>query len=135
VEDVGYEPKEAGKLNCEVKQVIKALAIIILFLEHWLIKKPISPCQYGIGSLFMQIEYPFRGYNLFYYIYVLSFYNRAKKDKRFLEALKALESKVVNGQIIVERVVPKLAKLDFCKKNVASILATKRYNEILNNLK
>jgi len=52
-----------------------------------------------------------------------------------LEALKVLESKVVNGQIIVERVVPKLAKLDFCKKNVASILATKRYNEILNNLK
>jgi len=90
-------------------------------LEHWTIKKPISPCHYGIGTLFMRVEYPFRGYNLFYYIYVLSFYNLAKKDKRFLEALKVLESKTVDGQIIVERVVPKLAKLNFCKKNEPSI--------------
>ena len=103
-------------------------------LEHWTIRKPISPCHYGIGKLFMQVEYPFRGYNLFYYLYVLSFYNRAKKDKRFLEAFKVLEGKTVDGQIIIERVVPKLAKLDFCKKNSPSILATKRYNEILNNL-
>lgn len=104
-------------------------------LEHWTIKKPISPCHYGIGSLFMQVEYPFRGYNLFYYIYVLSFYNRAKKDKRFLEAFNILKSKTVNNQIIVERVVPKLAKLNFCEKGKPSILATKKYNEILGNLK
>jgi hypothetical protein len=26
----------------------------------------------------MQIEYPFLRYNLFYYVYVLSFYERAK---------------------------------------------------------
>lgn len=103
-------------------------------LEHWVIRKPISPCHYGIGSLFMQVEYPFRGYNLFYYLYVLSFYDRAKKDKRFLEALKALELKAVNGEIPVERVVPKLAKLNFCKKGKTSELATKRYQEILHNI-
>ena len=28
----------------------------------------------------MQIEYPFVRYNLFYYVYVLSFYERAKGD-------------------------------------------------------
>ena len=39
-------------------------------LEHWVVRKPISPCHYGIGTLFMQVEYPFRGYNLFYYVYV-----------------------------------------------------------------
>ncbi len=103
-------------------------------LEHWTIRKPIGPCHYGMGTLFMQVEYPFRNYNLFIYVYVLSFYDRAKKDIRFLEALKALESKMMDGQIFVERVVPKLAKLSFCKKGEPSALATKRYNEILENL-
>lgn len=103
-------------------------------LEHWTIRKPIGPCHYGIGTLFMQVEYPFRNYNLFIYVYVLSFYNRAKEDNRFLEALKMLESKMVNGQIVVERNVPKLAKFSFCKKNEPSALATIRYHEILKNL-
>lgn len=82
----------------------------------------------------MQVEYPFRNYNLFVYVYVLSFYNRAKEDKRFLEALKTLESKMVDGQIVVERVVPKLSGLSFCKKGENSALATMRYQEILQNL-
>ena len=104
-------------------------------LEHWRIREPIGPCHYGIGTLFMQVEYPFRNYNLFVYVYVLSFYNRAKEDERFLEALDALKSKTVDGQIVVERVVPKLAGLSFCKKGKASEPATKRYHEILQNLK
>ncbi|HBE79559.1 MAG TPA: prenyltransferase [Firmicutes bacterium] len=103
-------------------------------LEHWTIRKPIGPCHYGIGTLFMQVEYPFRNYNLFVYVYVLSFYDRAKEDNRFLEALKALESKMVDGQIVVERIVPKLAKFSFCKKGEPSALATIRYHEILENL-
>jgi hypothetical protein len=103
-------------------------------LEHWTVKAPIGPCHYGIGTLFMQVEYPFRNYNLFLYVYVLSFYDRAKEDSRFLEALKALEAKMSDGQIIVERVVPKLAKLSFCKKGSPSELATSRYHEILRNL-
>ncbi|MDR2145603.1 MAG: hypothetical protein LBE91_03975, partial [Tannerella sp.] len=96
-------------------------------LEHWVIRKPIGPCHYGMGTLFMQVEYPFGNYNLFQYVYVLSFYDRAKEDKRFLEALDALRSKLVNGNIIVERVVPKLAKLEFCRKGAPSELATLRY--------
>ncbi|MBP8640480.1 MAG: prenyltransferase [Oscillospiraceae bacterium] len=103
-------------------------------LEHWTIRKPIGPCHYGIGTLFMQTEYPFCNYNLFVYVYVLSSYNRAKDDKRFLEALKALESKMVDGQIVVERVNQKLAGLSFCKKGEPSALATLRYHEILMNL-
>ncbi|RCX16346.1 hypothetical protein DFR58_11191 [Anaerobacterium chartisolvens] len=103
-------------------------------LEHWTIKKPLGPCHYGIGTLFMQVEYPFRNYNLFVYVYVLSFYNRAKEDERFLEALEALESKMADGQVVVERVVPKLAKLSFCKKGKPSALATMRYHEIIKNL-
>lgn len=103
-------------------------------LEHWVIRKPISPCHYGIGTLFMQLEYPFRGYNLFYYVYVLSFYHCAKNDRRFLGALDQIKAKTIDGQIPVERVVPKLSKLSFCQKGRTSELATLRYREILRNL-
>ena len=103
-------------------------------LWHWEIRKPIGPCHYGMGSLFMQVEYPFRSYNLFYYVYVLSFYNRAKRDRRFLEALKALQERLKDGQIVVGRIVPKLAGLSFCKKGEPSELGTRRYRELLDNL-
>jgi hypothetical protein len=103
-------------------------------LEHWIIRKPIGPCHYGIGTLFMQVEYPFRNYNLFYYIYVLSFYNRAKEDKRFLDALKVLESKMADGQIVVERDNRKLSGLSCCQIGQQNPLATVRYHEILKNL-
>lgn len=103
-------------------------------LEHWVTRKPIGPCHYGIGTLFMQVEYPFRGYNLFQYVYILSFYDSAKTDPRFLEALAALEARLVDGQVVVERVVPKLAKLNFCRKGQPSEPATERYQKILANL-
>ena len=103
-------------------------------LQHWVIKKPIGPCQYGIGSLFMQLEYPLTSYSLLNYVYVLSFYDKAKTDKRFLEALVALQDKIADNQFIVERVSPKLSKLAFCKKGQPCDIMTKRYNEILGNL-
>ena len=103
-------------------------------LQHWRIQKPISPCHYGIGSRFRQVEYPFRGYNVFYYLYVLSYYKSARTDERFIEALNCLKEQSINGQIIVRRVVPKLSKLAFCKKGEISLLATKRYQEILKNV-
>lgn len=103
-------------------------------LQHWVIRKPIGPCHYGIGTLFMQVEYPFRNYNLFEYVYVLSFYNYAKNDSRFREAFEVLKGKTADGQIVVERVVPKLAKLNFCKKGAPNKLATNRYHEIQSNL-
>lgn len=113
----------------------KALDKTVEFLlEHWEIRHPIGPCQYGIGTLFMQPEYPLGGYNLFTYVYVLSFYPRAKKDSRFLEALAALQSHLQEGQLVVQRVNPKLAKFAFCRKGQPSPLATRRYREILANL-
>lgn len=103
-------------------------------LEHWTTRKPLGPCHYGIGSLFMQVGYPFANYNLFVYVYVLSFYDSAKRDKRFLDALGILESKLVDGKIIVERLNRKLAGLAFCKKGEPSDLGTMRYHDILKNL-
>ncbi len=104
-------------------------------LDHWTVRKPIGPCHFGSGSLFMQVEYPFLRYNLFYYVYVLSFYDRAKKDPRYLEALGMLESKLDEAErVIVERPNLKLRKLDLCAKGQPSEQATKRYREILDNL-
>ncbi|MDR1703609.1 MAG: prenyltransferase, partial [Clostridiales bacterium] len=34
-------------------------------LKHWEIRAPIGPCHYGMGTRFMQVEYPFGNYNLF----------------------------------------------------------------------
>jgi len=103
-------------------------------LEHWNIKTPISPCHYGIGSRFMQVEYPISDYNIFQYVYVLSFYKRARNDKRFKEVFDILSSKLVDKKIIVERNSPNLKNLSFCKKGEPSELATKRYNEIIKNM-
>jgi hypothetical protein len=107
---------------------------VAFLLNHWTTRLPLGPCHYGIGTLFMQTEYPFATYNLFPYVYVLSFYHSARKDARFLDALKTLESKLSDGMVVVERVNKKLAGFSFCEKGKPSELATKRYHEILKNL-
>lgn len=86
-------------------------------LDHWTIRKPIGPCHFGIGTQFMQVEYPFLRYNLFYYVYVLSFYTYARQDKRFLSALQILSSKRnEEGLLLVERPNRRLGKMSICKK-------------------
>ncbi|MDN5202009.1 hypothetical protein QQ008_11565 [Fulvivirgaceae bacterium BMA10] len=99
-------------------------------LNHWDIRRPLGPCHFGIGSLFMQSEFPFLRYNLFYYCHTLSYYNMAKKDKRFKEALAALEQKLVNGKLIIENPNRQLAKMAFCRKGEPSDLATIRFEEL-----
>lgn len=104
-------------------------------LDHWKIRVPIGPCHYGIGGLFMQVEFPFLRYNLFFYVYVLSFFDRAKGDPRFESALAALEAKLnTDGRLIVERPHRGLKGLEFCAKGRPSALATGRYHEIRQNL-
>ena len=104
-------------------------------LAHWTVRRPLGPCHFGIGTLFMQVEFPFLRYNLFYYVYTLSFYNYARRDKRFLAALGVLQSKL-DGQerVIIERPNQRLANLLLCQKGKQSELATRRYDEIKKNL-
>jgi hypothetical protein len=98
-------------------------------------RRPLGPCHHGIGTLFLQVEYPFLRYNLVFYIYVLSCFERAKRDKRFKAALAALESKLTEkGEVIVERPHRGLKGLEFCAKGQPSALATARYREIQQNL-
>lgn len=104
-------------------------------LDHWSVRVPTGPCHYGIGSLFMQVEYPFLRYNLFYYVYVLSFYSKARKDKRFKEAFEMLKTKLNNeDKLIIERPNRKLDNLDICRKGEPSEAATERYLEIVKNI-
>lgn len=111
-------------------------AAVELLLSHWEIRKPIGPCHWGIGSKFMEVEYPFVRYNLFHYVYILSFYERAKTDSRFLDAVARLESKVDgDGSLIVERPHRALKGLIFCAKGEPSIHATRRLREMRQNLR
>ena len=104
-------------------------------LDHWVVRRPMGPCHFGIGTLFLQVEFPFLRYNLFYYVYVLSFYDRARDDERYLEALRLLESKLdARGRVVVERPNRRLAELSFCAAGRPSDLATARYREIVRNL-
>jgi hypothetical protein len=107
---------------------------VALLLDHWDSRAPLGPCHFGIGTLFLQVGYPFAGYNLFSYLHVLSHFDQARRDPRFLRALAVLESKLVDGRIVVERVHRRLAGLDFCRKGRPTELGTARYAEILANL-
>lgn len=103
-------------------------------LSHWRIKRPLGPCRFGIGSRFMRVEYPFLRYNLFNYVFVLSFYPRARASKPFAEALAALEAQLRDGEIVVAHTKSGLKMLEFCREGAPSPLATRRYREILRNL-
>lgn len=108
---------------------------VAFLLDHWESRRPLGPCHYGIGSLFMKLEYPMLRYNLFTYVYVLSFYRAARKDRRFIEAFNVLTSKLVDGMVVIENQNKKLAELDFCRIHEKSALATRRYGEIVGNLR
>jgi len=104
-------------------------------LDHWETREPLGPCHWGIGSTFLQVEFPFLKYNLFYWVYVLSFFERARTDARFLAALEVLEAAIdEEGRMVVQNRHRNLGTLDFCRKGEASAPATRRYREIRANL-
>jgi len=104
-------------------------------LQHWVSRKPNGPCNFGIGSRFLQIEYPFLRYNIFYFVYVLSFYANACKDHRFLEAYEHLANKTVNNELFPENPHSAWKEFDFATKQKVSVLGTKRWLEIISNIK
>ena len=104
-------------------------------LAHWKSRLPCGPCHYGIGSRFMKVEYPFLRYNLFYYVYVLSFFPAVRTDSRYREAVDTLASKLSpDGRVVVESRHRRLKGFEFCERGKPSKLGTSRYREILNNL-
>ena len=115
-----------------VASIDRAIAFL---LDHWDSRKPLGPCHWGIGTLFLQVEYPFLRYNIFFYVYVLSFYEYAIADDRFMAAYNTLSSKLNNEEeIIVERQHRGLKGLVFCERGRPSAVATRRFAEIRQNL-
>ena len=104
-------------------------------LDHWDVKKPLGPCEFGMGSRFFQIEYPFLRYNLFYYVYVLSFYKSALKDTRFKAAFETLTKKVKDEKIKPENPHRAWRKFAFAQKGMPSEKATERWLEIRRNIR
>lgn len=103
-------------------------------LQHWEIRQPVGPCAFGIGSRFLTIEYPFLRYNLFYYVYVLSFYSKALTDQRFQQAFLQLKNKVTNDQLIPENPHRAWQKFDFARKGKVSGMGSLRWKEIIRNM-
>jgi len=103
-------------------------------LAHWKTRRPLGPCAFGIGARFGRIEYPFLRYNLFHYLYVLSFYPSARRRPEFLDALATFQAKLVGGKVVVEHPHRSLAQLSLCRRGEPSRPATKRYRELLRNL-
>lgn len=119
-------------------------------LRHWDTKAPLGPCLFGIGSRFMKVEYPFLRYNLFYYVYVLSHFQRARADHRFVEALRELETHTQGATALRSvgptRAIPHRASMvvdaphhhwqsySFARKGQPSALATARWEQIQANV-
>lgn len=112
----------------DIAQLEKA---VLFLLKHWETRAPLGPCEFGIGSRFFLIEYPFLRYNLFYYVYVLSKYKIAKNDKSFKEARAKLIEKSKNNKIYPESPHKAWGKYSFAQKNNYSEKATKRFLEII----
>lgn len=104
-------------------------------LDHWDTRAPLGPCHWGVGTRFMRVEYLFLRYNLFFYVYVLSFSRRGQGGPRFHSALSVLDAKLDDeGRLVVEQPHRDLKQLGFCAKGRPSAHATSRYREIRRNL-
>lgn len=117
------EHREGGRL---AERAVETL------LAHWESRAPIGPCRWGIGSTFLQVDYPFLKYNLFFYVYVLSFFGVARRDSRFRQAYAALREKLdSDGRLVVENPHRRLGgRLELCARGQPSRAATRRFAEI-----
>jgi hypothetical protein len=118
--------------NNSEKDIIQLNNGIGFLLDHWITKKPLGPCEFGIGTTFLKTEYPFIRYNIFYYAYILSFYSKAIDDKRFKEILKILLDKETNTGIRIEN--PHKSWKDILYKNgLECDLANMKFFELKKN--
>ncbi|WP_162889365.1 prenyltransferase/squalene oxidase repeat-containing protein [Maritalea myrionectae] len=103
-------------------------------LDHWSSRKPLGPCNFGIGGRFLKTEFPFRRYNLFYYVYVLSQYESARNDKRLHEAFEALKPYTDSGHLSVASPHRAWKGAVFAPQTGPSEPASKYWKEIVKRL-
>jgi len=85
----------------EIVDIVEEQSVNFL-LNHWETKKPLGPCEFGIGSTFLKTEYPLIRYNILYYVFTLSHFDRAKNDSRFRNAVSVLLDKKEDGHLRIE---------------------------------
>lgn len=102
-------------------------------LNHWVTKKPLGPCEFGIGTTFMKTEYPFIRYNIFYYAYVLSFYGKAINDRRYKEIIEILKTKESDAGIKIENPHKNWKKVLY-NESRECYLANQKYSELINRI-
>jgi hypothetical protein len=102
-------------------------------LDHWVTRKPLGPCGFGIGTTFMKTEYPFYRYTIFYYVYVLSFYQSARNDKRFKEVFGVLKRNETPTGLKIEKPHKNWKPLLF-NNSYECELSNRKYSEIKNNI-
>jgi hypothetical protein len=101
-------------------------------LGHWDIRRPLGPCEFGIGTTFLKAEFPMIRYNLLYYCYVLSKYDSARRDRRYEEAVRALRGKSKDGGLVNENPHKKWQCYGFARKGEVSESATALVADILS---
>ena len=117
------------------KELVPAVEFL---LHHWEIKIPIPDVdrgRYGIGSRFGWIKYPLFEYHLLKYVYVLSHYDYALKDRRLIEAIDLLISKQdTQGRWVIDKPYTGWEEFEFGKKGCPSKWATLNALRVLKRL-
>lgn len=116
------------------EDILKLEKGVLFLLNHWKTRLPLGPCQFGIGTNFLKIEYPMIRYNLLYYCCVLSRFKASLDNECFQEAFSLIRNKAENGKIKPENPHKSWRKFSFAQKDKESRMATKRYHEILDNI-
>jgi hypothetical protein len=93
---------------------------IAFLLGHWDTRRPLGPCEFGIGTTFMKTEFPMIRYNLLYYCHVLSKYDSARRDRRYKEAVHLLRQKAQGDGLVNENPHKKWKDYGFAKKGEVS---------------
>lgn len=126
---------DAFRFSSDLSGILIELNLALEFLlRHWETRSPLGPCDFGIGSRFMKVEYPLTRYNLLYYVYTLSFYVRARGDARFLNALDSLSKHVESDKLRIENPHAQWSDFPFAQRNKFSILGTNVWLQIVKNM-
>jgi hypothetical protein len=90
-------------------------------LSHWQHRRGRKIFMFGIGRRFQKLEYPHIWYNILHVMDVLSCFESAREDKRFLEMLTAINTKQQeNAGFIPESIRNAYPDWDFSQKKKPS---------------
>ncbi|MCB0918034.1 MAG: prenyltransferase [Actinobacteria bacterium] len=119
---------DALRFRPDTPDEVTAPAVAAL-LHHWDTRAPQGPCHFGIGKRFLKVEYPFKRYNIFYWVYVLSHYEQAVADPRFQAAFDALRSTTVGDRFTIEAPNRAWAAFGFARGGAPSDVASELWRQ------